>query len=203
MGPYLGSYAAYCDLRWRFAGTTLLRGVEQLSTKLYGRSVEVMALTEQELLDLLEQHQINYIVRQHEPIYTVAEGVALGLEGSEAAVKSLLLTDDKRTSFYLLVLPLDKQLDLKQLRVQLGSRRLTMASPAELHQLLGLEPGSVTPLGLLADSEHKVQTYFDATLRESTIAIPLLSNTTTLWLPCCKLVQLLEDKGHGISYLEL
>ena len=162
-----------------------------------------MVLKEQELLDFLEQNQIEHHVRQHEPIYTVAEGVALGLEGCEAAAKSLLLTDDKHTSFYLLVLPLDKQLDLKQLRVQLGSRRLTMASPAELQQLLGLEPGSVTPLGLLADSEHKVQAYFDATLRCSTIAIPLLSNTTTLWLPCHKLVQLLEDKGHGISYLEL
>lgn len=162
-----------------------------------------MALTEQELLHLLEQNQIEYYVRQHEPIYTVAEGMALGLEGCEAAVKSLLLTDDKHASFYLMALPLDKQLDLKQLRVKLGSRRLTMASPAELQELLGLEPGAVTPLGLLGDSEHRVQAYFDATLRENTIAIPLLSNTTTIWLPCQGLVQLLEDRGHGISYVEL
>ena len=112
-----------------------------------------MALSEQTLLHMLEQHHINYIVRKHEPIFTVAEGEALGLPNVQAAVKSLLLTDYKHTSFYLVVLPLDKQLDLKQLRVTLGSRRLTMASPAELQQLLQLTPGAVTPFVRLEDNE--------------------------------------------------
>ena len=57
-----------------------------------------MAFSEQTLLRLLEQHHINYIVRTHEPIFTVAEGEALGLPNVQAAVKSLLLTDDKRNS---------------------------------------------------------------------------------------------------------
>lgn len=162
-----------------------------------------MALSEQTLLHLLEQHHINYIVRKHEPIFTVAEGEALGLPNVQAAVKSLLLTDDKHTSFYLVVLPLDKQLDLKQLRFTLGSRRLTMASPAELQQLLQLTPGAVTPFGLLEDSEQRVQTYFDSTLKENTIATPLDSNTTTIWLHCHKLVQLLESKGHRINFIDL
>ena len=162
-----------------------------------------MALSEQTLLHMLEQHHINYIVRKHEPIFTVAEGEALGLPNVQAAVKSLLLTDDKHTSFYLVVLPLDKQLDLKQLRVTLGSRRLTMASPAELQQLLQLTPGAVTPFGLLEDSEQRVQAYFDSTLKENTIASPLDSNTTTIWLHCHKLVQLLESKGHRINFINL
>lgn len=162
-----------------------------------------MALSEQTLLHMLEQHHINYIVRKHEPIFTVAEGEALGLPNVQAAVKSLLLTDDKHTSFYLVVLPLDKQLDLKQLRVTLGSRRLTMASPAELQQLLQLTPGAVTPFGLLEDSEQRVQAYFDSTLKENTIATPLDSNTTTIWLHCHKLVQLLESKGHRINFIDL
>ena len=46
-----------------------------------------MALSEQAILHLLESHHINYIVRKHEPIYTVAEGQALGLPNVEAAVK--------------------------------------------------------------------------------------------------------------------
>ena len=162
-----------------------------------------MALSEQAILHLLEQHHINYIVRKHEPIFTVAEGEALGLPNVQAAVKSLLLTDDKRTSFYLVVLPLDKRLDLKQLRSLIGSRRLTMASPEELAQLLELTPGAVTPFGLLADKEHRVQAYFDAELKENTIATHLNCNTATVWLKCQKLVQLLEDKGHKSTYLAL
>lgn len=162
-----------------------------------------MSLSEQEILQLLEKHHINYIVRKHEPIFTVAEGEALGLPNVQAAVKSLLLTDDKHQSFYLVVMPLDKRLDLKELRAKIGSRRLTMASAEELMQLLQLSPGAVTPLGLLQDSEHKVQTFFDAELKENTIATHLDSNTATVWLKCQKLVHLLEEKGHKSTYLNL
>ena len=162
-----------------------------------------MSLSEQEILQLLEKHHINYIVRKHEPIFTVAEGEALGLPNVQAAVKSLLLTDDKHQSFYLVVMPLDKRLDLKELRAKIGYRRLTMASAEELMQLLQLSPGAVTPLGLLQDSEHKVQTFFDAELKENTIATHLDSNTATVWLKCQKLVHLLEEKGHKSTYLNL
>ena len=162
-----------------------------------------MSLSEQEILQLLEKHHINYIVRKHEPIFTVAEGEALGLPNVQAAVKSLLLTDDKHQSFYLVVMPLDKRLDLKELRAKIGSRRLTMASAEELMQLLQLSPGAVTPLGLLQDAEHKVQTFFDAELKENTIATHLDSNTATVWLKCQKLVHLLEEKGHKSTYLNL
>ena len=162
-----------------------------------------MSLSEQEILQLLEKHHINYIVRKHEPIFTVAEGEALGLPNVQAAVKSLLLTDNKHQSFYLVVMPLDKRLDLKELRAKIGSRRLTMASAEELMQLLQLSPGAVTPLGLLQDSEHKVQTFFDAELKENTIATHLDSNTATVWLKCQKLVHLLEEKGHKSTYLNL
>lgn len=162
-----------------------------------------MAFSEQTLLRLLEQHHINYIVRTHEPIFTVAEGEALGLPNVQAAVKSLLLTDDKRSSFYLVILSLDKRLDLKELRAKIGSRRLTMASAEELAQLLELTPGAVTPFGLLADTQHKVQAYFYSELKDNTIATHLDRNTATVWLHCHKLVQLLEDKGHNITYISL
>ncbi|MGM9569578.1 MAG: YbaK/EbsC family protein [Phascolarctobacterium sp.] len=162
-----------------------------------------MALSEQAILRLLEEHHINYIVRKHEPIFTVAQGEALGLPNVQAAVKSLLLTDDKHQSFYLVVLPLDKRLDLKELRAKIGSRRLTMASSAELMELLELTPGAVTPFGLLQDREHRVQTFFDAELKENTIATHLDSNTATVWLHCHKLVQLLDSKGHQSTYIAL
>ena len=162
-----------------------------------------MAFSEQTLLRLLEQHHINYIVRTHEPIFTVAEGEALGLPNVQAAVKSLLLTDDKRSSFYLVILSLDKRLDLKELRAKIGSRRLTMASAEELAQLLELTPGAVTPFGLLEDYEHSVEVYFDVALKENTVAVPLDSNTATVWLKCQKLVLLLEHKGHKITYIDL
>ena len=78
-----------------------------------------------------------------------------------------------------------------------------MASAEELMRLLQLSPGAVTPFGLLQDVEHKVQTFFDAELKENTIATHLDSNTATVWLKCQKLVHLLEEKGHESTYLSL
>jgi hypothetical protein len=56
------------------------------------------------------------LVREHQPILSVVEGKALDLPELEAAVKSLLLTDDKHTTFYLIILPISKELNLKVLR---------------------------------------------------------------------------------------
>ena len=47
-----------------------------------------MILTEQALLDLLEEQHIDYTVRKHEPIYTVAEGEALGLPNARTPPKA-------------------------------------------------------------------------------------------------------------------
>lgn len=160
-------------------------------------------MTEAALLELLQKQNISFVVRTHQPVYTVAEGEALHLPDVQAAAKSLFLTDDKRTSFYLIVLPLDKQLDLKLLRSCIGSRRLTMAKPSELNELLAMEPGSVTPFGLLKDEEHRVRCYFDADLAQRQIAVPLLCNTRTIWLECEELVKLLREYGHEISFLDM
>ena len=50
----------------------------------------------------------------------------------------------------------DKRVNLQQFREENGTRRLSFASPQDLKEKLGLEPGSVTPLGLLNDSEHQI-----------------------------------------------
>lgn len=160
-------------------------------------------MTEENLLKLLETNNISYTLRRHAPIFTVAEGEALGLPDIKYAVKSLFITDDKRTNFYLVVLPLDKRLDLKQLRALLASRRLTMASAEELQNYLELTPGAVTPLGLLNDTEKRVQAIFDLALKEQTIAIPAGSNTVTVWLACQSLVKLLQDNEHQINFLAI
>lgn len=160
-------------------------------------------LTEEKILQLLEKHHISYTLRRHAPIFTVTEGEALGLPDIKFAVKTLFITDDKHTNFFLVVLPLDKRLDLKQLRIALASRRLTMAGADELQKILQLTPGSVTPLGLLNEQAKCVQAIFDLEIKEQTIAIPADGNTATVWLACSKLVELLEENGQHINFLAI
>ena len=115
-----------------------------------------MANDKNGVLALLESAAIKYEVTEHRPIYTVEEGEALKLPHPEAIARTLFLCDDKHHNFWLVTLPKDKKLDLKALRAQLGSRRLTFAAAEELDAMLNLPPGSVTPLGALNDAEGRV-----------------------------------------------
>ena len=112
-----------------------------------------MAAARSEIISLLNAACIAFEVTEHQPIYTVEEGEALKLPHPEAIARTLFLCDDKHQNFWLVTLPKDKKLDLKALRAQLGSRRLTFASAEELDAMLNLPPGSVTPLGALNDAE--------------------------------------------------
>lgn len=155
------------------------------------------------VLSLLESAAIKYEVTEHQPIYTVEEGEALKLPHPEAIARTLFLCDDKHQNFWLVTLPKDKKLDLKALRVQLGSRRLTFAAAEELDAMLNLPAGSVTPLGALNDAEGRVPVIIDSAFKENLIGVPLLANTATIWLNGADLALLLTQQGHKVTWLTL
>lgn len=155
------------------------------------------------VLSLLESAAIKYEVTEHQPIYTVEEGEALKLPHPEAIARTLFLCDDKHQNFWLVTLPKDKKLDLKALRVQLGSHRLTFAAAEELDAMLNLPAGSVTPLGALNDAEGRVPVIIDSAFKESLIGVPLLTNTATIWLNGADLALMLTQQGHKVNWLAL
>lgn len=162
-----------------------------------------MANDKNGVLALLESAAIKYEVTEHRPIYTVEEGEALKLPHPEAIARTLFLCDDKHHNFWLVTLPKDKKLDLKALRAQLGSRRLTFAAAEELDAMLNLPPGSVTPLGALNDAEGRVPVIIDAAFKENLIGVPLLTNTATIWLNGADLALMLTQQGHKVNWLAL
>lgn len=162
-----------------------------------------MANDKNGVLALLESAAIKYEVTEHRPIYTVEEGEALKLPHPEAIARTLFLCDDKHQNFWLVTLPKDKKLNLKALRAQLGSRRLTFAAAEELDAMLNLPPGSVTPLGALNDAEGRVPVIIDSSFKESLIGVPLLTNTATIWLNGADLALMLMQQGHKVNWLAL
>lgn len=162
-----------------------------------------MANDKNGVLALLESAAIKYEVTEHRPIYTVEEGEALKLPHPEAIARTLFLCDDKHQNFWLVTLPKDKKLNLKALRTQLGSRRLTFAAAEKLDAMLNLPPGSVTPLGALNDAEYRVPVIIDAAFKESLIGVPLLTNTATIWLNGADLARMLTQQRHKVNWLAL
>ena len=78
-----------------------------------------------------------------------------------------------------------------------GADRLSFASPERLMKHLGVEPGSVTILGLVNDAGHAVEVFIDRDVWEaSAIHAHPLRNDTTLVLSHEDVVRFLAATGH-------
>ena len=119
-------------------------------------------MDKQEIYKLLEnRHLWHKVFLPIRPYTTWREMVAVSLPYPEADAKNLFVRDDKKQQYYLMTVQGNKRVNLKEFRKKNNTRPLSFASEEELMAILGLFPGAVTPLGLLNDTEHKVQCFID------------------------------------------
>ncbi|HEX2947104.1 MAG TPA: prolyl-tRNA synthetase associated domain-containing protein [Clostridia bacterium] len=81
--------------------------------------------------------------------------------------KNLFLCTQSKTDFYLLMMPGRKKFVTKDVSKQIGSSRLSFADAAAMEKYLNITPGSVSVLGLMNDTEHKVRLLIDNEIAES------------------------------------
>ena len=152
----------------------------------------------------LDQHGIKYEIVEHQAVYNMAEMEKIALPHTEADAKNLFVRDDKKRNYYLLTIKDDKRVNLQQFREENGTRRLSFASPKDLNEKLGLEPGSVTPLGLLNDPEHEIPFYLDSYFsQQPRIAIHPNDNTATIWLKPQDLLKVIKGLGNPVRVVKM
>ena len=163
-----------------------------------------MALSREEVFKMLREKQVAYRMVAHPAVFTMEEMEKLGLgEDTQAVAKNLFLRDDKKRNYYLVVIKGDKRVDLKELRKTIQSRPLSFASQEELGQYLGLKAGSVTPLGILNDTERKVAVFIDQDFQGGEIAVHPERNIATLWMRTEDLKRIIELHGNQVSFIRL
>lgn len=113
--------------------------------------------------DLLDKLGIAYQRVDHEATMTMeaCEEVDRILGDDTTICKNLFLCNRQETTFYLLLMPGDKPFKTKDLSAQINSARLSFAKPEYMEKYLDITPGSVSVLGLMNDSEKKVQLLID------------------------------------------
>ena len=148
--------------------------------------------------DLLDKYQFIYEVHEHSAVYTMEELDALHIPQSEQIVKNLFLRDDKKKNYYLVTVPGHKTVNLKSLSERIPSRKLSFASEESLRELLMLERGHVTPLGVLNNTQKNVIAVFDKSLQNQRIGIHPMENTATIFIAFEDIKKLIKDHGNAI-----
>jgi Ala-tRNA(Pro) deacylase len=133
----------------------------------------------------------------HAAVFTVEEGRALRGEAEGGHTKNLFVRDKKGTPF-LVVAQEDTEIELKSLHRRLGaSGRFSFGSRELMAELLGVEPGSVTPFAVINDTGRRVTVVLDARLMANEIVhFHPLTNTGTTTLARQDLIKFLEATGH-------
>jgi len=159
---------------------------------------------EREVLEVLAKLKIPYIRHEHPAVFTVGEAEKYWGDLRGAHCKNLFLRNNRGTCHYLVIAEASRRVDLKALTSKLNEDRLSFASPRRLMKYLGLEPGSVSPFGLIHDAGREVRIVVDAELRSSAgVNFHPNTNTSTLGLSFADFERFLVWCGNPVEFIHL
>ena len=160
-------------------------------------------LTRADLLRRLDELGLSVTTHDHQPVFTVEESRALHdlLPGMHS--KNLFLKD-AGDRLWLVTAEADRRIDLKTLHPRIGAKRLSFGKPPLLREVLGVEPGSVTPFALANDTAHRVTFVLDkAMLGASLLNFHPLENGATTAIAPKDFLKFLEATGHAPLIVDL
>ena len=150
-----------------------------------------------DLFAYLDRLGIAHKTVTHRAAFTVEESRELRGQIAGGHTKNLFLRDKKGAPF-LVVGSEDAVIELKSLHRRLGaSGRFSFGSAELMRELLGVEPGSVTPFAAINDPASRVTVVLDAAMMENPVLnFHPLVNTGTTTIARDDLVKFLEATGH-------
>jgi len=129
----------------------------------------LLTIGQPEVYIILSELGISFEYREHPPVPTVEEARKYWLDPEVTYCKNLFFRNHKGNRHYLVILEYSRDFNIRELEQQLKQGKISFASEQRLQKYLGLQPGSVSPFGLINDIEHHVHVFFDKKLQQAQI----------------------------------
>ena len=140
-----------------------------------------MMSREETVYNYLREHDIPFTSYNHPEGKTIEEAKRWWHDDGSLHCKNLFFRNHKGNRHYHVCFDCDKELDIHYLEQRLKASlqekglpscgKLSFASPERMMRYLGLEPGSVSPFGLINDQDSHVHLFLDEDIKKA----PLLS----------------------------
>ncbi len=157
-----------------------------------------------ELYQILNDLNISFEYYEHPPVYSVKEAIPFWEKIRGTRCKNIFFRNHKGNRHYLVILEHKQDLNIRDLEQRLKQGKLTFASEKRLAKYLELEPGSVTPFGLINDQKNHVYLFIDKELEKAEkVGFHPNVNTATLVISMNDFIRFLDWSGNGYEFLEL
>ena len=152
----------------------------------------------------LEKLNIKFEYIEHPPAPTIEIAMQYWKGYDAQHCKNLFFRNHKGNRHYLVLLDCNKNLDIHDIEKRLKQGKLTFASEKRMQTFLGLKPGSVSPFGLIYDTEKNVHVFVDVNLKNAErVSFHPNENTASLIISQVDFVKYLDFTCNTYEFLEL
>ena len=157
-----------------------------------------------ELYLIFKKLSIEFEYHEHPPLATIEDAKIHWAYYNSGRCKNIFFRNHKGDRHYLVILEHLRQLNIKDLEKRLKQGKLTFASDQRLKKYLGVEPGSVSPFGLINDPEKHVHIFIDEKLKEfDRLTFHPNINTASLVISKPDFLKFLEYTGNSFEFIRL
>jgi len=157
-----------------------------------------------ELYELLRELSVSFEYHEHPPVATIEDAKIYWKDLNSGRCKNIFFRNHKGDRHYLVILEHLRQLNIKDLEQRLRQGKLTFASDQRLKKYLGVEPGSVSPFGIINDESHHVHVFIDEKLNEfERLSFHPNLNTASLVIAKDDLLRFLNHLGNSWEFIKM
>lgn len=159
---------------------------------------------EQKVSQALNELGIEYKRYEHESADTMEKCEHIGEDVGAKHCKNLFLTNRQCTDFYLMLIGADKAFRTKDVSKQLGVSRLSFGNNDLLLEKLNLLPGSVSPLGLIFNSDRDITVVIDDELLSyDMICVHPCDSSVSYAMRTKELLRFIDSCGNPVRYVTI
>ncbi|MBQ6497527.1 MAG: prolyl-tRNA synthetase associated domain-containing protein [Bacilli bacterium] len=116
---------------------------------------------EKKVYEKLNELSINFDRVDNDTVESMEECLEIDKKLGAEIRKTIIVCNDKKTQFYLVVLPAEKRFDSKAFRDKMECSRVSFARAEDMQEILGVVPGSATVMSVVNDNDDKVKVVID------------------------------------------